>query len=98
MTPQGEGYSTTARIFHWVTAALVLTTLILGVLMSSGGEGPIFDAMYDLHRSLGAVLLPIALARLVYRIGHPPPPLPADIAWPQRFAAHFSHAALYIFL
>src|SRR5262249_19245669 len=36
--------------------------------------------------------------RLFYRVAHTPPPLPADILWIQRLAAHATHWALYILL
>lgn len=98
MTPDTPGYSLTARIFHWTTAVLVLTVIPLGILMNAAGEGPLQDFLFNLHRSIGAILLPIVVARLLYRIGHPPPPLPADLAAIQVFAARFTHAALYILL
>ena len=98
MTPDTPGYSLTARIFHWTTAVLVLTAIPLGLLMNAVDGGPLQDFMFNLHRSIGAVLLPIVVARLLYRIGHPPPPLPVHMPAIQKFAAHFSHAALYILL
>jgi cytochrome b561 len=98
MTPDTPGYSLTARTFHWTTAVLVLAVIPLGILMGNVGGGPLQDFLFNLHRSIGAVLLPIAVARLLYRIGHPPPPLPAEMPAIQAFAAHFTHAALYIFL
>src|SRR6185503_14078104 len=60
--------------------------------------GPLQDTLFNLHRSIGATLLPIVLARLLYRLTHRPPPLPADIPPLQQFAAQFTHAALYLFL
>ena len=54
--------------------------------------------LYDLHKSIGALLLPLVLVRLVYRLMNPPPPLPADIPAIQQFAAHATHWALYVLL
>ena len=53
------------------------------------------DTLYHLHRSIGAVLLPLVLCRLLWRLTHPAPPLPADIPAIQQFAAHATHWALY---
>jgi cytochrome b561 len=90
-----QGYTLTARVLHWVTAALVLTMIPIGVVMANADFGAAQDTLYDLHRSNGAVLLPLVLARFIWRLGHPAPPLPADIPAMQQMAAHATHWALY---
>lgn len=94
-----QGYSLTARAFHWLTAALVLTMMPIGIAMATFDLGfPIEDPLYHIHRSIGAVVLATTVVRLIYRLGHPAPPLPADMpAW-QHFAARFTHWALYALL
>jgi cytochrome b561 len=89
------GYTLTARILHWITAALVLTMIPIGIAMANADFGPAQNTLYHLHRSMGAVILPLMLARLFYRIGHPAPPLPADIPALQQFVAHATHWLLY---
>jgi cytochrome b561 len=91
-------YTLTARIFHWVTAALVVTMLPIGIAMANADFGPAQNTLYHLHRSIGAVLLPIMLARLIYRLRHPAPPLPPDIPEIQQMAAHVNHWALYVLI
>jgi cytochrome b561 len=54
--------------------------------------------LYDIHRTFGAVLIPLVLVRLAYRLTNPPPPLPDDIPAIQQLAAHLTHWALYILL
>ena len=92
------GYDATARVLHWLTAAMVLAIIPGGLYMANGPEGPLSDFVYHLHRSLGVVLIPIILIRLVYRLTHPAPPLPADIPASQRFAAEAVHWTLYALL
>lgn len=92
------GYSLTARVLHWLTAALVLTMIPIGIAMANADFGVAQDTLYHLHRSIGATLLPIVIARLVYRWRHPAPPLPDDIPAVQRFAALATHWALYALL
>ena len=94
----GLGYTLTARILHWVTAALVLTMIPIGIVMANADFRQAQDTLYHLHRSIGAVLLPIVLLRLLYRMRHPAPPLPADIPVIQQLAAHVTHWALYALL
>ena len=91
-------YTLTARTLHWLTASLVLFTLPLGLVIANDWGGPLQDQLYNLHRSIGALLLPIVIARLGYRIGHPPPPLPDDIPAAQQQAAPATHWALYALL
>jgi cytochrome b561 len=92
------GYTLTARAFHWVTAALVLIMIPIGIAMANADFGPAQDTLYHLHRSIGAILLPIVLLRLLWRLRHPAPPLPADIPAIQQFAAHATHWGLYVLL
>ena len=91
-------YSVTARVLHWLTAALVLTMVPIGIVMANFSLGPAGDTLYDIHRSIGAVLIPVVLVRLIYRLGHPAPPLPADIPAIQQLAAHATHWGLYALL
>ena len=94
-----RGYSPAARVFHWLTAALVLTMVPIGITMANLDLGSaVEDPMYHLHRSFGAVVLTITVLRLVYRLRNPAPPLPAETPPAQRFAARFTHWALYALL
>ena len=51
----GPAYTLTARVLHWITAALVLTMIPIGVAMANADFGPWRDTLYHLHRSIGAV-------------------------------------------
>jgi cytochrome b561 len=93
-----RGYTATARFLHWLTAAIVLVMIPVGVAMANFDFGPAQDTLYHLHRSFGAVLLPIVIIRLIYRLQNPPPPLPADIPEVQRVAANTVHWLLYVML
>lgn len=89
------GYTATARALHWITALLVLAMIPLGIVIGKEMGGSWQDFLYDLHKSLGVVVLLVALLRLLYRLGHRPPPLPADLPALQQTVAHLSHWALY---
>ena len=91
-------YTLSARVFHWVTAALVLSMIPFGIVMLQIGSGPTQDLLFNLHRSIGVVLLPIVVCRLIWRLKHPPLPLPDDIPMFQRGVAHATHWALYLLL
>jgi cytochrome b561 len=98
MTDATPAYTITARTLHWITATLVLINLPLGLVIANDWGGPLQDQLYDLHRSIGATVIPIILVRLVYRLGHKPAPLPDDIPAIQQLAASATHWALYALL
>jgi cytochrome b561 len=89
------GYTLTARLLHWLTAALVLSMVPLGIVIAKEWGGPAQEFLYNLHKSIGAILIPIVLIRLINRLNNPPPPLPSDIPAIQQIAAHATHWALY---
>ena len=91
-------YSVTARTLHWVTAALVLIMLPLGLVIANRWGGSWQDWLYNLHRSIGTVVLLIILVRLGYRLTHQPLPLPDEIPLSQRRASRVVHWALYTLL
>lgn len=92
------GYDTTARAFHWITAAIVIALIPGGLYMANAEPGPAQDFAFNLHRSFGVVLLPLVLIRFVWRLRNPPPPLPRDIPLHQRVIAHAVHGILYALL
>jgi cytochrome b561 len=88
-------YTMTARVLHWLIAALVLFMVPLGIIIANEWGGPVQEPLYNLHKSTGAVVLPLIVVRLVYRLTHRPLPLPADIPALQQLAAHATHWTLY---
>ena len=98
MTAAVPGYTLTARVLHWVVAALVLLMIPLGIVIANEWGGPAQQFLYNLHKSIGATLLPLVIVRLLYRLTHPAPPLPSDIPAIQQFAAHATHWALYVLI
>jgi cytochrome b561 len=91
-------YSLTARAAHWITAVLVIIAFFIGLTMLQVDRGPLQDQLFDWHRSLGATILLIAALRLLWRLGHPPPPLPPDTPGWIKVSAWLSHRLLYAFL
>jgi cytochrome b561 len=93
-----QSYTVTARVLHWLTAAIVLTMIPIGIAMANADFGAAQDTLYHLHRSMGALLLPLVLVRLCWRATHPAPPLPDDVPAIQALAAHATHWGLYALL
>jgi cytochrome b561 len=93
-----SGYTPVARVLHWTTAALVIFMILAGFYIVNVEDGPLHDEIYDLHKSVGMLILPLVLFRLLYRLTHSPPPLPADMPVIEQAAAHFNHWGLYAML
>jgi len=88
-------YSGAQKALHWAVAALVLVMAPIGLAMTSIDGGPAKNALYEIHKSLGLIVLALMTARIALRWRRGAPPLvPGLPAW-QRWAAHGSHAALY---
>jgi len=98
MTAAAPGYTPVARFLHWLIAALVLFMLPLGIVIANEWGGPAQTFLYNLHKSIGATLIPLVIIRLLYRLTHKPPPLPDDLPAIQQFAAHATHWALYVLI
>jgi cytochrome b561 len=60
-------YRMTAKVLHWVTAALVFAMFASGVIAKQLGGGALADALMSLHKITGVTTLLIVIARLVYR-------------------------------
>lgn len=91
-------YSNVAATFHWVVVALVLTQATLGFTFAFSEPGPGRDAVFIWHKSVGATIFILVLARLAYRLKNPPPPFPPELpAW-ERYAAVWNHRLFYLLL
>jgi cytochrome b561 len=92
-------YRTIVVWIHWITAALVVTQVILGFTFAEFMDrGPARSEVFAWHRTLGAVILLLALLRLAVRLLNPPPPYPSDFPKWERFAAVWSHRLFYVLL
>lgn len=90
------GYTPVARALHWTTAVLVLFMIPVGFYIANADD--VSDTIYDLHKSVGMLILALVLFRLIYRLNHTPPPLPADMPLIEQLAAHANHWGLYAML
>lgn len=93
---QRRRYSTTARLFHWVMALLILLTIPAGLIMVREGlDREIQNALFLYHKNVGVLLLLLVAARLAWRLVVPAPALPAQMpAWQARIAG-LTHLAMY---
>lgn len=94
----GDHYGGGARAFHWITVALLLTIIPMGLVMGRLPRGLLQDTLFITHESLGLTVLGLTLLRLLWRLAHPAPPPSADLVPLERQASRTVHAALYVIL
>jgi cytochrome b561 len=92
-----QRYGNVAIALHWVTAALIVANLVLGLSMVPLPISPRKLHWYLWHKSIGLTVFLLTSLRLAWRGVRPaPPPVPMP-SW-QRRAAFASHAMLYVLL
>ncbi|MBB6125150.1 cytochrome b561/polyisoprenoid-binding protein YceI [Sphingobium subterraneum] len=90
-------YSRTAMTLHWVLALLLAFQLALGWRLEDIPKGPALFTAFQLHKSIGILILVLTLLRLAVRLMRPRPQLMADSVWARRLA-HAVHLAFYAVL
>jgi cytochrome b561 len=95
-----ERYAPVMRVIHWLTAALILALFVLGgwVVYFDPGDGPLKDALYNLHESIGVTVWALVLIRIVARLATGAPKLPEGTPGAVRVLASLNQLALYLVL
>ena len=93
-------YTAVAMALHWLLGLSLVAMFVLGVYMADLPFSPWRMKLYNWHKWAGITLLALSVLRLLWRITHRPPALPAAItqampAW-QNLAHHATHHLLYV--
>jgi cytochrome b561 len=88
-------YGATAKLFHWLIAALLAIQLPLGWLMPHIRRGMTPGTAMSLHVSIGTTILVLIVLRLLWRLTHPVAPGTKLPAW-QRVGSELVHWLLYL--
>ena len=92
----GPRYTGVAILLHWLIAIAIVTIATLGLVMVNVKLAPVWQfRLYQWHKSVGITILLLAVLRLLWRLSHRPPPLPADMPRIERQAAESTHVLLY---
>ena len=95
MSTRSDRYSSVAIALHWLIALSILFQIMLGWRMDDDSKSASVYLVYQLHKSVGITILLLSLARLVWRLTHPAPPLPAHLRPWERGLAHLTHIGFY---
>ncbi len=90
-------YTLPAIWLHWLIAVLVFGLFGLGLAFEAI---PRASRLWwiNLHTIIGLGLLVLVLARLAWRVGHTPPPLPEDSSPLVRKASAATHHLMYLLM
>ncbi|MGV7034797.1 cytochrome b [Methylobacterium symbioticum] len=91
-----QSYTPTAKLLHWLMAAIWIAAWVLGAAAVYMREA--WNPHHGLtitHKALASTLLFLIVVRVAWRLTHPAPALPAQMSAPMRRAAALGHLALY---
>lgn len=91
-------YGWVERAFHWATAALIATNVVLGLVAEELGFATDAELarkalLFSLHKTVGVTILAVALARIAWALSQPRPK-PLHEGW-ERMLASVVHWLLY---
>ena len=93
-----EKYTRVAIALHWLIALLLIGGFALGLYMVELKFSPEKLKLYSYHKWIGVSVFSLAVLRLLWRLTHQPPPLPASVpAW-QVAMSNATHVLLYLLL
>lgn len=96
---QETRYSSAAAAIHWLSAALIIAQMWLGFTFHDFPKGTPERAFYfDWHKTVGVIILLLALGRLALRLMRPAPGFPEGTPGWQRMLATWGHRLLYAFM
>lgn len=97
--PRAIRYGGLAVAIHWLSAALILTQIWLGFAFGNFPKGSAERVeLFTWHKTVGVVILLLALTRLAVRLIDAPPPYPEDFPKWERRVAVWSHRLLYFMM
>lgn len=97
IVPLFPRYTKIAAVLHWLVAILILTNVILALVADALPDAAVRPAI-DLHKSIGLTVLGLVLLRILWRLAHPAPPLPASYPRLERVGAHAAHMVFYVLM
>ncbi len=90
-------YSLGAIILHWAIALLIVGNVI-GALVAQELPKAEAQAIMNLHKATGLLVLTLTVMRILWRLTHRPPPFPPEMKGWEVKLAKAVHALLYVLM
>jgi cytochrome b561 len=94
---RAQAYGGTAKLLHWLIAALLAVQFVTAAVMPHISSKTTPTTSIDLHFSFGLVILAVMALRFVQRMANPVAIQANDAAW-ERTLARVTHGAFYAFV
>lgn len=102
MATVASRYSTVAILLHWTIALAVVAMIPMGLWMTAAIERPEDQSaayrVFQLHKSVGFLILALTVVRIVWRLTHRPPRGTEPAGFWQHLVAGSVHMAFYVLL
>lgn len=93
-----DSFGLISRLLHWIMALGILFMLALGTRLADLKPDLSTLWLYGLHKTIGILVLTLAVLRLIWhRISPPPPPIGPPTTFASR-AARAAHLLFYVLL
>lgn len=86
-------FTALSRMFHWLTAILIFSALLIGFTMVNWTAG--YATLRVVHMSIGAFVLVVVVLRIVNRLRHHPPAWPSTVGRREGKAVMWLERTLY---
>lgn len=93
-----DSYGAVAKLLHWGILALIIAQYVLAEAAEELEDGPEKLATLANHRSVGMLILLLALVRIGWKMANRGLPQPVPVPRPQQIAASAAHGILYLLL
>jgi cytochrome b561 len=97
-TKQNENYGTVAKLLHWLVLGLLAVQFTIAWTMPHVGRNTRPEGLIAWHLWIGLLILLLIAIRLLWRLRHPAPPLPAGLPRWQVSLSRLVHFLLYAIL
>ena len=93
-----SSYGLISQLFHWLIVALILFQYTWAWRIDQAEGFRLRLELVTQHKTIGMLVLLLAVLRLGWRVFNRPPELPASMAVWERRAAQAGHALLYVLI
>lgn len=84
-----------AKSFHWIVALLIIAMLIFGFFLEDFDGKPTQEIAYNIHKSIGIIILALVILRLGWRWWNLEPGYSASLPAFYKTIVRWAHYAIY---
>jgi len=91
-------YGALAKFLHWTIVILIIAQYVIIEAAEDLPDGPGKFEIITRHKSLGMLILGLALVRIAWKVVNKGQPVPVTMPRPQKIAAAAGHGLLYLLI